>query len=160
MLMHGKTPGRNCLNYQQMRSVSQIGGSSGGQYSLQSLAACFFRLSYGVLGYLGSCPMNEWPLSILEPAPVAEKPAVDPIVAPGHGLQQFAVAGGGDGVAAERAVGADRGGEIVVPVAGLEAVGLVGEDAGRADVDQVAGKRGFEWPSRIRPKIDPAARCP
>src|SRR6185369_2619678 len=76
----------------------------------------------------------------------------------GH-LEQLAVAGHRDGIAAEGAVGADRGGHVVVPVAGPETGRLVGEDAGRADVDQVAGEGGFQLPLLLSPEID-GARAP
>ena len=93
-----------------------------------------------------------------EPAPVADEPAVHGIVAPCRHLEQFAVAGHRDGIAAERAVRADRGGHVVIPVAGAETGGLVGEDAGRADIHQVAGEGGFQLarPAAARSRLVPA----
>src|SRR5208337_2127729 len=86
---------------------------------------------------------------------VTDEPAVHRIVAPGHGLEQFPIAGRRNRIAAERTPRADRGGHIIVPVACPEAGGLVRINAGRAEVDEVAGEGGFELPLPEPAEVDP-----
>src|SRR5213075_1324011 len=65
------------------------------------------------------------------------------VVAHAHALE-LAMARAGMQVAADRAVRADRRADLEIPDAAAVAERLVGEHAGRAELDEVPGERAFE----------------
>src|SRR5665647_578014 len=69
---------------------------------------------------------------------IADKPAVHRSTLAGHDLEQLPVSGGRGDVASQRAALTDRGTHVVVPVAGAEAGGTVGEDPGGANIHQLS----------------------
>src|SRR5690606_26254413 len=80
-----------------------------------------------------------------EAATVTDEVAVDLVVVTVHHAAQGAVALAGSDVAADAAAGADGRRGLQVPLAHIAlAEGLVGEDAGRADLGEVAGKFAFQ----------------
>ena len=84
-------------------------------------------------------------------AAVAEEVAVDLAVVAVADAAQRAVALARDGVAAEAAVHADRRRRLQIPLARVVLLQrLVGEDAGRADLDQVAAELALQHAVLVR----------
>lgn len=83
--------------------------------------------------------------AVAEAPPVAQKIAVHVAVVAVHDPAQLAVAFARRGIAAQAAMHADRRRGLQIPFPGIAvAERLVGEDAGRADFDQVAAEFVFE----------------
>ncbi len=89
------------------------------------------------------------------PAAVAQEVAVDLAVEAVADAPQHAVPLAGDRVAAQAAVHADRRGGLEVPLAGVVLLErLVGEDAGGADLHQVAAELAFQRAVRVAAEVD------
>ncbi len=65
---------------------------------------------------------------------------------PGFQAHHFPVLGAAHGVAAQGAVEAQGRAPLKIPAPALEPGGLVGEDPGGADIDEIAGKGAFQGP--------------
>src|SRR5579883_2816065 len=92
-------------------------------------------------------------------AAVAEEVAVDGVVVAVHDAAHGAVALTGGRVAAEAAMHADGGRHLQVPFARVVALeGGVGEDAGGADLDEVAGELAFEHAIALAAEEDGVAQ--
>ena len=78
---------------------------------------------------------------VAKPSAVAQEVAVHFVVVAVDDAAQGPVALAGIGVAAESAVHANRGSELLVPLASVMVLqGLIGEHSGRTDFDQVAAE--------------------
>src|SRR5215813_13801813 len=82
---------------------------------------------------------------VTEPAPIAEKIAVDVVVISVNDAPQLSVSFGRVDIASQAAVNADRRRHLHVPLPRVVVLqGGVCEHSGRADLDQVSGKFIFE----------------
>src|SRR5699024_11165287 len=95
-----------------------------------------------------------------EAAAIAQEIAIDLAVIAVVNAPENALARADAGVAAQRTVAANAGRVLHVPFAHVLGVqGFIGEDAGRADFFQIAGKLVFERAVAVAPEIDVARRA-